>query len=212
MNSSIFDKDILLHPHDHKKRLDWKRILKFLDDNLEYSKINTFLDRGAGLGDLGFHILKRNNQCEVICEDINSDYLEIASQRHPKIKGFLHDINQGLSFKNNSFDLVSCIGTLHYGSIQVPENVLREIIRVSKKYILLDFFSKYSPWIFILKIRYPDYNPRRYSSFQIQKLLQEYNLKILAKVGTRIPFPKLFPFLGRTTVFLLEKQIKEIDE
>ncbi len=198
--------EIILHPSDHKNIKDWQRIFKFLDNNLNYKEINHFLDIGAGMGNLGHFILKRNSFCQVICEDINPKYLRIISQRDNKIKTILHDINQPLPFEDKSFDLVSCVGTLHYAYVRNPERVLKEMVRLSKKYILVDFFPKYSFWALLERIFHPRYNPRRYSLIQILTLLRELNLKEVSKIGTRTIFPKLFPFSGKTILFLLKKQ------
>jgi len=198
--------EILLHPSDHKNVKDWLRIFKFLDNNLNYKEINHFLDIGAGMGNLGHFILKRNSFCEVICEDINPKYLKIISQRDNKMKTILHDINQSLPFEDRSFDLVSCVGTLHYAYVRNPERVLKEMVRLSNKYILVDFFPKHSFWSLFERIFHPHYNPRRYNLIQVSRLLRKLNLEEMSKVGTRTIFPKLFPFSGKTVLFLLKKQ------
>jgi len=197
---------ILLHPSDHKNVKDWQKIFKFLDNSLNYKKINHFLDIGAGMGNLGYFILKRNSFCQVACEDINPKYLRIISQRDNRIKTILHDINQPLPFEDKSFDMVSCVGTLHYAYARNPERILKEMVRLSKKYILVDFFPRYSFWALLERIFHPHYNPRRYSLIQVSRLLRKLNLKEVAKIGTRTIFPKLFPFSGKTILFLLKKQ------
>lgn len=198
--------EVLIHPHDHKNLKDWQRIFNLLDKRLNIREINSFLELGAGMGNLGYFILKRNSFCQVICEDINPKYLKIINQRDNKIKTILHDINQPLPFKDGSFDLVSCVGTLHYACARNPERILKEIVRLSKKYILVDFFPKYSFSALLERIFRPHYNPRRYSLIQVSKLLRKLNLKEVAKIGTRTIFPKLFPFLGKTILFLFKKQ------
>jgi len=198
--------EILLHPHDHKNKNDWQRILKFLDENLDYQNIQNVLELGAGMGNIAFYILEKNPQARAVCEDINQEYLKIIKKRNSKIETILHDINQDLPFPDNCFDLVSCLGTWHYSYVKDLEKVLREMIRVSRKYILIDFFPKYSLYTRFQKIRFPKYNPRRFSASEIAATFKKMKLKKIAKIGTRTLFPKLFPFLGRTVVFLLEKQ------
>ena len=197
--------EILLHPHDHKNKRDWLRILSFLDKNLDFTKISSSLELGAGMGNIAFHILKRNPQAQVICEDINPEYLKIITQRNPKIEILLHDINKPLPFENERFDLVSCIGTLHYGYVKDPEKVLGEMARVSKKYIFVDFFSKYSLFSFFERIYYPKYSSRRFTASEIRSLIKRLALKEVAKIGTRTIFPRLFPFSGKAVLFLLKK-------
>jgi len=201
----LINSEILLHPHDHKNKEDWRRIFQFLERNLDFSKIKSFLDLGSGMGNLGYFILKMNPSCQVFCEDINQSYLTEIKKREPKIQTLLHDINQPLPFESNNFDLVSCIGTLHYSYVKNPEEVLKEMVRVSKKYILVDFLSSLSPYIFLRKVLSPKFSPRRYNPLQIENLFRKYNLKKIDVIGTRIPFPRLFPFLGRIVLFLLKK-------
>jgi ubiquinone/menaquinone biosynthesis C-methylase UbiE len=165
-------KEILLHPSDHKNEKDWKIILNFLDENLDYSKISKSLELGAGMGNISFHILNKNPKSQAVCEDINPEYLKIISKRNPRIETICHDINQPLPFKENNFDLVSCIGTLHYSYVRDLNGVLKEMVRVSNKYLLVDFFSANSLFAFLERIRYPKYNPRRFTYPEIQKNLK----------------------------------------
>jgi ubiquinone/menaquinone biosynthesis C-methylase UbiE len=197
--------DVFLHPNDHKRKKDWLKILSFMDKNLDYSKINKTIDLGGGLGDITYHILKHNESADAICSDTDERLLQMAEKRHPKLKTMTLDINKKMPFDDNSMDLVSCLGTLHYYYITDPEKVFADIVRISKKYILVDFLYKYRLWYFLLKVRYPKYNPRRYTATEIDKLIKKHNLKIIDRVGTRNPFGKIFPSMGRTTIFLLEK-------
>lgn len=199
------ESEILIHPHDHKTKKDWKRILAFLDNNLDPREMNSFLDLGAGLGNLASFILMKNPNCKAVCQDINPDYLRMISQKNPKIQILCGDINQSLPFEDQKFDLVSCIGTLHYSYLKNPEKVFQEMIRISKKYILVDCFSKHLPWTLIAKIFFPENNSRKLSRSQAKKIFRKHNLKIIDKTGTRTPFPKLFPFSGKLVLFLLEK-------
>ena len=198
--------EVLIHPHDHKNLKDWQRIFNLLDKNLNIREINSFLELGAGMGNLSRFILKKNPLCQMVCEDINQDYLKIIQEKEPRIQTLFHDINQALPFKTNSFDLVACIGTLHYFYVKNSEKVLTEIRRVSKKYIFIDCFSRYSPWVFYEKIFHPQYNPRRKSFIEMKKVFQRQSLKILDIWGTRTIFPQAFPFSGKLVVFLLKKQ------
>ena len=200
------DNEVLIHPHDHKNLKDWQRIFNLLDKNLNIREINSFLELGAGMGNLSRFILKKNPVCQTVCEDINQDYLKTIQEKEPRIQTLFHDINQPLPFKANSFDLVACIGTLHYFYVKDPEKVLGEMAKVSKKYLLVDFFSASSPYVFLEKILYPKFSPRRYNSYQINNLLKKYNLKKIDRIGTRTPFPKILPFSGKLVIFLLKKQ------
>lgn len=197
--------NILLHPNDHKREEDWKLILSFFDEYLSYNKINNSLDLGSGRGDISYHLLQKNPTGSAICIDVEQNLLDQAAKRSNKIKMMNFDINQKLPFEDNSMDLVSCIGTLQYSYIKSPKFTFDEMVRVSKKYIVVDFFYKFRPWHLLLKIRHPKYNPRRYSQKDLQKIFKKNNLNVVGSFGTRNPFGKLFPSFGRTTIFILEK-------
>jgi len=199
------NEEILLHPNDHKRKKTWISILKFMDKNLDYNQINNSLDLGGAQGNLSYHILKRNDKSEVICLDKDINMLETAKKRHPALKTLVFDINNQLPFKDNSVDLVSCLGTLHYFNFNNPEDIFKEMVRVSKKYIMLEFLYKYRLWHLLLKIRYPQYNPRRHTQKAINELIKKYNLRIASRMGTKNIFGRFFPSFGRITVFLLEK-------
>ena len=195
---------ILIHPHDHKKEKDWRKIFKFLEKNLDFDKIENFLDLGAGTGNLGCFALNKNSNTKVVCEDINREYLDLIQKRDSRIKVLQHNINQNLPFSDNSFDLVSCVGTLHYSYAKDSETIIQEMVRVSNKYILIDCFSKYSPWVLVEKILHPKYNPRRGTFTEMKKIFQKNDLNILNKFGLRTPLPNILPFSGKTVLFLLK--------
>ena len=196
---------VLIHPHDHKKISDWQKIFKFLEENIDFGEINSFLELGAGTGNLANFVLSKNPRAKVICEDINEQFLQIIKERNSAIEILKHDINEKLPFGDNTFDLVSCIGVLQYSSVKHPLGAIAEMRRVSKNYILLDCFPRYSSWVLFEKIFYPGYNPKRKSSSEMERIFRRYNLKLVSKAGIRTPFSKTFPFSGKTVLFLLKR-------
>lgn len=197
--------EILLHPNDHKREKDWKIILGFMDDNLDYKNINNSLDLGGGRGDISYRLLKNNPSGQAMCVDVDQRLLNQAAKRHSNLKVLNFDINNKLPWPDKSFDLVSSICTLQYYYIKDLEKVFAEMVRVSKKYVLVDFLYKNRPWYFMLKIRHPNHKPQFYTQKHIDNLLKKYKLKVLSRVGTRSILGKAFPSTGRTTICLLEK-------
>lgn len=199
--------DILLHPSDHKNKNDWRNILSFLDKNLDYSSLGSALDLGAGMSNIGNHILKNNPASRIVSIDINEDNLAASRARDNSIVALKHDINKPLPFTDKSFDLVSCVGTLHYRYITSPKEVIREMARVSQRYVMLDFFSKNSLYSFLLRLRHPGYSPRMYSKKDAEDLISpSAHLKTIYLKGGRTPFPNLFPYSGKEVFYLLEKK------
>lgn len=196
---------LLIHPHDHKGVKDWEKIFDFLERNLDFDGLESFLDLGAGMGNLSYFFLKKNPSCHTVCVDVNQDYLDIIAKRNHSIKTISYDINKRLPFGDNSFDIVSCMGTLQYSYIKQPEIVLGEMVRVSRKYIFIDCFSKYSPWVLFERIFYPKFNPRRRSFSEMEEVFKKYSLNIVDIIGSRTLFSRIFPFSGKTVFFLLKK-------
>jgi ubiquinone/menaquinone biosynthesis C-methylase UbiE len=197
---------ILIHPSDHKNKRDWGGILKFLDKNLDYPLLSDFADLGAGMSNIGVHISEKNPRCRVVSIDTSKDLLAVSKKRAPSIKTICHDINNPLPFPDQSFDFVSCIGTLHYGCIRDPGFVLGEMARVARKIILVDFFVKNSPYSWLLSVRHPNYNARKCSRKEAEKLLGSIcEFKVWDVVGGRTPFGGLLPYSGRDVFYLLEK-------
>lgn len=196
---------IMLHPHDHKKNKDWQTILDLLDANLNSEPIDSVLELGGGLGNIAYRYAVRS--ANTVVEDINDDYLQWAKNRHPRINILKHDINTPLPLPQNSFKLVTCTGTLHYGYIKNADDVVREMIRVSEKYLLIDLLSRYAPYRFLEKIYNPQYHPRTYTAKEATRWLQAFNLRIIDCVGSKTfsSIKHALPFTGKTVYFLLEK-------
>ncbi|MFY9457877.1 MAG: class I SAM-dependent methyltransferase [Candidatus Spechtbacterales bacterium] len=203
------NKEIIRHPSDHKNTSDWKGLFRFLDAHIDYTALDSFLDLGAGMSNTGVHILKKNSDCRVVSVDTNNDFLKESQRRNPSIEAVNHDINKPLPFPDNLFGLVSCVGTLHYGYIKNPEAVLMEMGRVARRYILVDFLVKNSFYNFLLSLRHPGYNARKYTKKEIEEaLLCVGDFGVVAARGERAIFPTLFPYSGREVFYLLEKKNK----
>lgn len=196
---------IITHPHDHKKEKDWRVILDFIDKNFKNINLKKTLELGAGMGNISSYFASQG--VSAFAEDINLEYLNIIRNRNSSISVLQHDINTPLPFPNNSFDLVSCIGTLHYGYIKNSQLIWDEMIRMSNRYILVDFLSKYSYYRFLETIYYRSYNPKSYSKKEVSSLINDLNLRVVSQTSTKsLPIIRnIFPFTGKTVYLLLEK-------
>ncbi len=92
------------------------------------------LDVGCGEGFV-LHQLRKNNLGKNL-EGIDSmpEAIEVGKKLHPNLKLRMGDIYK-LPYKDNAFDLVICCEVLEH--LKQPEKGLKELIRVSKKYVLL---------------------------------------------------------------------------
>lgn len=160
--------------------------------DLSTLKIDSVLDVGCGEG----FTLKKLKE-EGIGEtyqgiDYSEKAIEIGKKENPDLKLQSGDVYD-LKFKDNSFDLV--ISTEVFEHLDNPEKALKEIKRVSKKYILLSVPNE--PWFYLFN--YTQWGKdighiNKWSSKDFEKFIKSNSLKILRK---KTPFP--------WTVLLIEK-------
>lgn len=203
-NLNYSNKDIIIHPNDHKNPKDWQNIFSFLSRSLDYGYIDSVLDLGAGTGNISYNFINKDNSPKCLAIDIDNNFLDSIKNRDVRIEVLNHDINLRLPFDDNFFDLVSCLGTLHYGYIRNPHDVIAEMKRVSKKYILVDFLLRDSLYSFFQRIRYPKYAARKHSRKEIESIIRLFGLRVGAVRGGRAIFPDLLPYSGREVFYILE--------
>jgi len=96
------------------------------------SNSSKILEVGCGKGFLLFEIIKILPKIDIVGFDI-SDYAIKNSKEEIRDKLFVHRAEKTYPFKDNSFDLVICINTLHNLQIHKLEKSFIEINRVAKK-------------------------------------------------------------------------------
>lgn len=107
--------------------------------DLKNSKI---LDVGCGFGDFASYLKKNRIKAEYHGIDINSNFIKIAKQKHPNKKFSVRDLEK-VKFKNK-FDWICAIGATNAGgTYRYIEKLLKEMFRISKKGIVMDFMSTY---------------------------------------------------------------------
>ena len=107
--------------------------------NLRNSKI---LDVGCGFGDLFSFLKLKKFKVNYTGIDINKKFIEIAKSKYPNKRFYVCDIEKR-KFKEK-FDWVFAIGTTNRaGSHNYIESLLKEMFRISRKGIAMDFMSTY---------------------------------------------------------------------
>lgn len=197
--------EIILCPSDHKNYSDWLNIFDFLDNSLDYSRVESALDLGSGTGNLIRHFIRKNKECACTAVDRREDLLNVFRNYSKNITCVTSDINENLPFPDNSFDFVSCVGTLHYPYIKDSLRVLSEMKRVSKKYIFVDFLLKNSPYSFLQTLRHPSFIARKYTKHEIGGICESLGLKQIGARGGRTALPCISQYLGREIFCILEK-------
>ncbi|MCX6709039.1 MAG: class I SAM-dependent methyltransferase [Candidatus Woesearchaeota archaeon] len=101
--------------------------INFIKENIELSKTTKVLEVGAGNGYFSHYL---EDSCDLLATDVNKETLTLNPTKNKKVC----DVNK-LPFKNNSFDVVTSFDILHH--VNNPERAVKEITRVSKKYVVL---------------------------------------------------------------------------
>ena len=99
------------------------------------SKNSKILDAGCGTGLVGIE-LKKYGYSNIDGVDFSQNMLDLVPQGiYKKIEKV--DLNKLLKFKNNTYDVVMCVGTFTYG--HVMPKALDELIRITKNKGLICF-------------------------------------------------------------------------
>ena len=120
---------------NYHKPIAMKLIKEYKLNN--HSKI---LDVGCGKGFLLYEIKKILKEIKIIGLEL-SKYAKLNAKKEVKNDIYIHDINKKLKFKENSFDLVLSINTLHNLKLEKLNQVLNEFERIGKsKFICVESF------------------------------------------------------------------------
>ena len=116
------------------ERLVLKNFFKTLIKVLRPLNIDTVLDAGCGEGFTLDKLRKEKIGKNYKGIEFDPEAVKNANKLYPDL-----DIKQGdilkLPFKSNSFDLVVCTEVLEH--LENPKKAYRELLRVSKKYVLI---------------------------------------------------------------------------
>ena len=121
--------------------------LKTVVSTIRPLQINSVLDVGCGEG---FTLARlKKEKIGTIHEGIEYDQtaIELGKKLYPKILIKQGDI-YNLPYKSNSFDLVVCTEVLEH--LDNPRKAYRELVRVSRKYVLLSVPNE--PWFTVQRM------------------------------------------------------------
>lgn len=188
MKNSISKKTTNFEKHTSKNPLKQFFFKRFEDDLISLiAPLNPkkVLDAGCGEGFTlsRFYELKIGESLEGI--DYSLDAIKLGKQVHPHLNIKRGDI-YNLVYKDNSFDLVICMEVLEH--LENPARALKEIERVSSKYVLLTVPNE--PWFTLFN--YTRWGQdighiNKWSNPSFEKFIIHHSLLVIKEV--RNPFP-----------------------
>ena len=123
------------HPNDNQNKYIYDQLKKFFKNK----KISSILDVGCGGGKFlnSLNLKTRLKKCGI---ETSSKSINVLKKKHKKctfIKSHMHNI----PLKDNSFDFVYAISVLHWVDRNNYLQSLGELLRVSKKFLMIVDFS-----------------------------------------------------------------------
>ena len=194
-------------PTNYVKHTSKNPLQKFLIENFYRTLIamarplspKTVLDAGCGEGFSLNKLMLNKIGIKIEGVEQSKEAIELGKKLFPKAKIKLGDI-YNLPYKTNSFDLVVSTEVLEH--MEDPQKALLEIIRVSKKYIILSvpnepFFmlSNFLRGKNLLRLGNDPGHINHWTVFSFKNLLKKNGVKIRT---VKLPFP--------WTIVLAEKQ------
>lgn len=184
---------------EKQKELDFKH--KTADNLIEKGPV---LDLGCGDG-IFLEFLK-NKGINGIGLDISERAVELAKSRGLDCRIF--DLGEKLPFEDNSFETVILIDTLEH--LFMPQEILKEIHRVAKGYLILSTpnFVSLAARLQVLRGQVPENNTLRKAHVvwvtrkKLHQFLKEAGFKIEKEIGDSFYSGK--PVLGKIFKFLVK--------
>ncbi len=165
--------------------------IKYMQRYINFDEDTSILEVGAGTGIFMYHFSKLSKK--VIGVDLSEQLLKQSSCCKTLICGDAFS----LPFKNKTFDLAFSSCLLHH--VNNPELAVRELARVSKKYVILCEPNRNNPAMFIFNAIFRhERGGLKFSKNYVKKILYQNSLKILSLDTMGFVTPNSMPlFIAR---------------
>ena len=170
-----------------KQREIFDLTLSILEDVTKNNpKLTKALDAGCGVGSFTFELSQRFPQLKQI---VGVDFLkEIVSVAFEKTKNdkkisFIQADLLNMPFDDRNFDLTICIDVLHHIYSDDFKIVIKELTRVTEKYLLLEIRNKKNIFNFwynhvVLPLFYRNLPVHTTSIDEVNNFIKEHNFKL----------------------------------
>ena len=190
-------KKSIFHNFFKKITLDARnKFFEYFKNNTEYNNDKSILDIGTTPSldeEQNVILTKTIDNKNITC--ISNQDCQILSQKYPHINEFVIGNAVKMNFKNDAFDIVHTNATIeHVGSYQNQISLIRETVRVSKKYVFIQTPNRFYPIDFHTTLPLIHCLPKKihrkilkflglnfYASEENLNLLSEKNLKNMCK-------------------------------
>ena len=169
--------------------------INYIRDYVDLSKNTKLLDVGCGNGFFTYYFSK-------FADTIGLDYSRYMLSINP-CNTLVQGSALSLPFKNETFDFVFCSDLLHH--VKAPTIVVREMTRVSKKYVVLSEPNRNNPLMGLFSAVIPEERGAlKFSLKYMERLVEFLGLKIIdsCSMGSIVP--------NKTPLSLL-KYFKKVD-
>lgn len=191
--------------------------IRYILRNIHLPKEATILDVGAGNGYFSYEWNQYAPTTAV-------DYSPVILEKNPIGRKFVMDA-RSMAFPNTTFDLVFCHALLHHIDAHDRLQVVQEMARVSKRYVVYIEPNILNPIIAgFSTLKREEHGALRFTPDYVRSFARKANLRIIASCSwglltpNRMPFATIFssffrlferPFpLGVTTIVVAEKSVR----
>jgi len=166
-------------------------------------KAETILDAGCGEGFTMDKLLKNEVGKKIEGVEYSKDAITLGKKLFPRLtikQGSVYD----LPYKDNSFDLIICTEVLEH--LETPAGTLKEILRVSKKYLIISvpneplfMLSNFVRGKNLFRLGNDPGHINHWTIFSFQKFIKKNGIKIKKIL---LPFPWIIALGEKTKVSL----------
>ncbi|MDD4628512.1 MAG: class I SAM-dependent methyltransferase [Candidatus Peribacteraceae bacterium] len=155
----------------------------------------SIVDIGAGNGYFSYWLQEWGETTAV-------DYSEVILEQNPVRRKLVMDA-RALNFPDHSFDIAFCNAVLHHIPYDNRLTVVREMARVSGKYVIICEPNRWNPLMAALSIwKKEERGGLDFSLSYCRKLAEDAGLRVLTAVSWGALTPNRFPFAERLLPFL----------